>query len=135
MQPRTRRRLAALAAATALGAAALTGCGAADAVNAVDKALDCATVAAQVAGDVQNLQNAVSNAGNDPQGAATALDQIADHLATLGDKTGNADVTKAVDDLQKAVDNARTAADAGKTPDLTPVADAAAGLSTVCTSG
>ncbi|MFF3559076.1 hypothetical protein ACFYXS_03420 [Streptomyces sp. NPDC002574] len=135
MHPRTRRRLAALAAATALGAAALTGCGAADAVNAVDKALDCATVAAQVAGDVQNLQNAVSNAGNDPQSAAAALDQIADHLAALGDRTDNADVTKAVGDLEKAVDNARTAADAGRVPDITPVADAAGGLSKVCTTG
>ncbi|MFD3450854.1 hypothetical protein ACFWVC_01605 [Streptomyces sp. NPDC058691] len=134
MHSRT-RRLAVLAAATALGAAALTGCGAVDAVDSVNKALDCATVAAQVAGDVQNLQNAVSNAGNDPQAAATALNQIADHLAALGDKTDNADVTKAVNDLQKAVDNARTAADSGQAPDISPVADAAAGLTKVCSPG
>lgn len=135
MHSRTRRRLAALVVATALGAAALTGCGAADAVNAVDKALDCATVAAQVAGDVQNLQNAVSNAGNNPQGAADALDQIADHLATLGSKTDNADVTKAVDDLRQAVETARAAAEAYQAPDIAPVADAAAGLSKVCAPG
>ncbi|WP_431946236.1 hypothetical protein [Actinacidiphila sp. bgisy167] len=131
MHPRT-RRLAAFATAAALGATALIGC---SAVDAVDKALDCANVAARITADVQNLQDAVSNAGDSPQDAANALDQIAADLADLSDKTGNADVNSAVSDLQKAVENAQKAAENGNVPDITPVADAASELSKVCTPG
>ncbi|MDJ0344402.1 hypothetical protein QMK19_29995 [Streptomyces sp. H10-C2] len=127
----TRRRitLAAIAAAAALTLPAAAGC------SAIDKALDCAHVAATVAGDVQNLQNAVGNAGNSPQDAVNALDQISRDLKDVGSKTGNADVGKAVTDLTTAVQNARTAANKGTTPDITPVADAAGELTKVCTPG
>ncbi|MDF9813439.1 hypothetical protein [Streptomyces sp. SPB162] len=127
----TRRRLtiAALAAAAALTLPAAAGC------SAIDKAHDCAHVAAAVAGDVQNLQNAVSNAGNSPQDAVNALDQISNDLKDVGNKTDNADVTKAVNDLNTAVKNARTAANKGTTPDVSPVADAAGELTKVCTPG
>ncbi|MCM2419578.1 MULTISPECIES: hypothetical protein [Streptomyces] len=127
----TRRRItvAALAAAAALTLPAAAGC------SAIDKALDCAHVAAAVAGDVQNLQNAVGNAGNSPQDAVNALDQISRDLKDVGNKTGNADVSKAVNDLNTAVKNARTAANNGTTPDVTPVADAAGELTKVCTPG
>jgi phage shock protein A len=125
----SRTRFGVALAATALSVAAVVGCG------AVNKALDCAQTAAAVAQDVQNLQNVVSNAGNSPQDAATALDQISQDLKDLGDKTGDTDVSKAVDDVQKAVQNAQSAADKGTVPDVSPIASAAGELTKVCTSG
>lgn len=105
-----------------------TGCG------AVDKALGCATVAARIADDIQDLQNAVSGADS-PQDVANALDRIAADLKDVGDATGNADVGKAVASLTHAVQNAQQTADQGKIPDIQPVVDAAAELGTVCTTG
>lgn len=118
-------------AALAAGAAAVTLTGACDAVN---KAIDCAQLATEIAADVDRLQEAVSGAGEDPQAAANALDEIEQNLDDFGDKTDNADVGKAVDDLQQAVDNAQQAADRGEVPDFQPVGDAAGELTNVCTS-
>lgn len=127
-----RHRLATTAAVAVIALAVLpaaTGCG------AVDKALGCATVAARVADDVQDLQNAVGSAGNSPQDAAGALDRITADLKDVGGATGNADVGKAVDSLAQAVQNAQQAANQGKIPDTQPVVDAAAELGRVCTTG
>jgi hypothetical protein len=117
--------------ALATGAAAVTLTGACDAVN---KAIDCAQLATEIAADVDRLQEAVSGAGEDPQAAADALDEIEQNLDDFGDKADNADVGKAVDDLQQAVDNAQQAADRGEVPDFRPVGDAAGELTNVCTS-
>jgi len=125
----SRTRSGVLLAAASLSATALVGCG------AVDKALDCAQTAGTVAHDVQALRHVVSKADNRPQDAATALDRISEDLKALGDKTGGADVGKAVDDLQKAVQNAKSAADRGAVPDVSPVASAAGELTKVCTPG
>ncbi|MEV3860950.1 hypothetical protein AB0J38_42400 [Streptomyces sp. NPDC050095] len=123
------RRLAVLAAATALIAVpAAVGC------SAVDKALDCVQTADAIADSVTDLQQAVENAANDPAKADEALASIDKNLDKIGDKTDNADVSKAVDDLNKAVGNVRTAINDGdKTPDVTPVTDAAGELTKVCT--
>ncbi|MGW1730667.1 hypothetical protein OG894_26485 [Streptomyces sp. NBC_01724] len=108
---------------------ATTGCG------AVDKALDCVRTADAIATSVNNLQQAVSNASNDPTQAAEALDEIDKELGNLGDTTDNADLSKAVDDLQTGVKNVRTSIDNGDaTPDITPVTDAAKEIGNVCTS-
>lgn len=123
------RRLALAVALPVVAATALAGCA------AVDKALDCAQTAATVASDVQNLQDAVSGAGDNPQAAVNALDQISSDLKAVDTDTGDADVSKAVKDLTKAVDNARAAADKGDVPDVSPVLDAAGELSKVCTTG
>ncbi|MGW3718153.1 hypothetical protein ACWD8L_13625 [Streptomyces sp. NPDC005133] len=108
---------------------ATTGCG------AVDKALDCVRTADAIATSVNNLQQAVSNASNDPTQAAEALDEIDKELGNLGDTTDNANLSKAVDDLQTGVKNVRTSVDNGDaTPDITPVTDAAKEIGNVCTS-
>ncbi|WP_416519202.1 hypothetical protein [Streptomyces achromogenes] len=132
-RPRPRRgRVAAVAAtvaAVALTAGLTTGC------DAVDKALDCVQTADAVADSVTDLQQAVENAANDPSRADAALDSIEKNLREIGDKTDNADVDTAVDDLGKAVDNVRTAIRNGDgTPDVKPVTDAAGELTKVCTS-
>ncbi|MEU3218383.1 hypothetical protein [Streptomyces sp. NPDC006971] len=126
---RHRRTTAALtltAAALALTAAA--GCG------AVDKALDCVRTADAIATSVDNLQQAASNASNDPTQASEALDEIEKELGELGDTAGDADLGKAVDHLETAVGNIRDAIEKGETaPDITPVVDAATEIGKICT--
>ncbi|MFF1544702.1 hypothetical protein [Streptomyces sp. NPDC058291] len=130
-RPHRRRRplIAAAAAALALTAAlTATGC------DAVDKALDCVQTADSIADSVTDLQQAVQNAANDPTQTQQSLTSIENDLDTIGDKSDNADVDKAVDHLQAAVANVRTALKNGdETPDLGPVTDAAGELTKVCT--
>ncbi|MEU1495947.1 hypothetical protein [Streptomyces sp. NPDC005732] len=129
MAARHRRRTAALAVAAALAVLpAAVGC------DAVDKALDCVQTADAIADSVTDLQQAVENAANDPTQTGESLDAIEQNLGKIGDKTDNADVNKAVDDLRKAVGNVRTAVRNGDdTPDISPVTDAAGELTKVCT--
>ncbi|MER6462252.1 hypothetical protein ACWC4D_33020 [Streptomyces sp. NPDC001288] len=124
------RRITAIAAVTATAALTLglTGC------DAVDKALDCVQTADSIADSVTDLQQAVENAADDPTRTDASLDSIQSNLGKIGDKTDDADVNKAVDDLDRAVDNVRTALRNGdSTPDVTPVTDAAGELTKVCT--
>ena len=110
-----------------LAVTAAAGCG------AVDKALDCVRTADAIATSVDNLQQAVSNAG-DPTQASESLDQIDKELAKLDDTTDNADLGKAVDDLKAGVTNVRASIDKGDTtPDISPVTDAATEIGKVCT--
>ncbi|MEE1752307.1 hypothetical protein [Streptomyces sp. SP18CS02] len=123
------RRTAALVAATAV--IALTGTAG---CSALDKAMDCVQAADAIATSVDKLSNAVSTAANDPTQLTEALDDIDRELDTLKDKTDNADLSKAVDDLNTGVDNVRAAVKAGdNTPDIQPVTDAAAEIGKVCT--
>ncbi|MFD4760482.1 hypothetical protein ACFWOJ_16830 [Streptomyces sp. NPDC058439] len=111
-----------------LALTATAGCG------AVDKALDCVRTADAIATSVDNLQQAVSNASDDPTQASEALDDIEKELGNLGDKTDNADLGKAVDHLRAGVGNVRDSIDKGDaTPDITPVTDAAKEIGKVCT--
>ncbi|MEU3509542.1 hypothetical protein ABZ733_16895 [Streptomyces longwoodensis] len=128
---RHRRRRTAIAtalAAVALTSALATGC------DAVDKALDCVQTADTIADGVTRLQQAVENASNDPTQIDQSLQTIDTDLDRIGDRTDDTDVNKAVDDLQKAVDNVHTAVSNGdRTPDISPVTDAAGELTKVCT--
>ncbi|WP_250286321.1 hypothetical protein [Streptomyces atroolivaceus] len=101
---------------------------------AVDKAMDCVRTADAIATSVDSLQQAISDASNDPTQASEALDQIDKELKDLGDTTDNADLNKAVDDLQAGVTNVRDSIEKGDaTPDITPVTDAATEIGKVCT--
>ncbi len=126
-----RRRMTTIAgavAAVALTAGLTTGC------DAVSKALDCVQTAEAIAQSVGDLQQAVENAANDPTQLEESLNSIDKNLGEIGDKTDNADVAKAVDDLDKAVANVRTSIKNGdETPDISPVTDAAGELTKVCT--
>jgi phage shock protein A len=80
------------------------------------------------------MQQAVENAGDDVTQLEESLDSIDKNLGEIGDKTDNADVSKAVDDLEKAVQNVRTSVENGDaTPDVSPITDAAGELTKVCT--
>ncbi|MFD7027073.1 hypothetical protein ACFWAR_03420 [Streptomyces sp. NPDC059917] len=124
------RRLSAVLLAAALAVPALTSC------DAISTAMDCANTAVAITDGANDLQQAVSQAGNSPQDAQNALDQIEQNLKKVGKQTDNADLGKAVDSMTKAVQNVRTSIEGGnKTPDITPVADAAKEISKVCTPG
>ncbi|MER7663051.1 MULTISPECIES: hypothetical protein [unclassified Streptomyces] len=125
-----RRRIALTFATAALVIPITVGC------SALDKALDCVETADAIATSVDKLQQAVSTAADDPTQAREALDDIDRELDSLGDKTDNADLSKAVDDLGTGVGNVRKAIEGGDaTPDITPVTDAAAEIGKVCTPG
>ncbi|MFD9499025.1 hypothetical protein [Streptomyces sp. NPDC060035] len=127
MASRRHHRTALAVTATLLTLTAAAGCG------AVDKALDCVRTADAIATSVDNLQQAISNASNDPTQASEALDEIDKELKNLGDTTDNADLSKAVDDLQAGVTNVRSSVEKGDaTPDIAPVTDAATEIGKVC---
>ncbi|MFR9790968.1 hypothetical protein ACL07V_20295 [Streptomyces sp. MB22_4] len=124
----SRGRLAVIVATAVLTAGLVGGC------DTVHKAMDCVQTADTIADSVTDLQQAVENAAHDPGQADSALDAIEGNLKKIGDKTDDADVNKAVDDLGKAVGNVRTAIREGdRTPDVGPVTDAAGELTKVCT--
>ena len=120
--------IAAAAAAAVLGMGLTAGC------DSVNKALDCVQTADSIADSVTDLQQAVENAANDPSQTDASLDDIERNLRKISDKTDDADVNKAVDHVRQAVSNVRTAVRNGdKTPDVSPVTDAAGELTKVCT--
>ncbi|MYZ40429.1 MULTISPECIES: hypothetical protein [unclassified Streptomyces] len=126
--PIRRRRITLILAAAALALPLTAGCG------ALDKAMDCVAAADAITTSVSNLEQAVSNIGDNPLKADEALDDIDAELDSLKDKTDNADLSKAVGDLGKGVDSVRTAIENGdETPDLTPISDAAAEIGNICT--
>lgn len=108
----------------------LSGCG------ALDTAMDCVKTADAIATSVDKLQQAVSNASNDPTQIEESLNSINTELGNLKDTTDNADLAKAVDDLTKGVESVRTAVKNGDTtPDIQPITDGAAEVAKVCTPG
>ncbi len=123
-------RIAAIAVAAVLTIPALSAC------DAISTAMDCANTAVAITDGANDLQQAVSQAGNSPQDAQKALDEIEANLKKIGDQTDNADLGKAIDSMNTAVKNVRTSIESGNTvPDIQPVADAASEISKVCTPG
>src|SRR5688500_12586095 len=96
-----RRRIALTLATAALLVPVTVGC------SALDKALDCVETADAIATSVNKLQQAVTTATDDPTQAREALDDIDRELKSLGDKTDDADLSKAIDSLTTGVDNVR----------------------------
>ncbi|QNE77090.1 hypothetical protein F0344_22935 [Streptomyces finlayi] len=123
-----RNRIALAVTATLLTLTTAVGC------SALDKALDCVQTADAIATSVGKLEKAVSTAADDPTQASEALDEIDRELKDLGDKTDNADLSKAVEDLKTGVTNVRGSIESGDaTPDISPVTDAATEIGKVCT--
>ncbi|MFE3253747.1 hypothetical protein [Streptomyces sp. NPDC059209] len=124
----SRRRTAVTIAAVLLTFTGAAGCG------ALDKALDCVQTADAIATSVSKLEQAISTAADDPTQAEEALNDIDTELDKLKDKTDNADLSKAVEDLDTGVGTVREAIEGGDaTPDLSPVTDAATEIGKVCT--
>ncbi|GLF93499.1 hypothetical protein [Streptomyces yaizuensis] len=122
-----RRRIALTLATAALLVPVTIGC------SAIDKALDCVETAEAISNSVEKLSEAAANAAENPTQAREALDSIDKELDSLGDRTDDADLQKAVDDLNAGVDSARKSIEGGDpTPDLDPLKDAATEIGKVC---
>ncbi|MGW7008534.1 hypothetical protein ACWGCW_38600 [Streptomyces sp. NPDC054933] len=109
------------------------------ACNDLNRSVDCGKSALKIAGDVQDVVSAVTNVGNlvDSERRASTSESIGKLQRDVGelDKSShNVDQRKAADDVAKAARGVQAAADKGATPDVKPLADAAAELSKVCTS-
>ncbi|MGW7823534.1 hypothetical protein ACWGLF_36630 [Streptomyces puniciscabiei] len=125
---RLRRSRATAVAAVALAAGLTTGCGAAH------RALDCVRTANDIADSVSDLRQAARDAALDPSKADTYFDPIEKNLKSIGHRTGNVDVNKAVGNLRQALKNVRTSIGNGdRSPDLSPVAASAGELTKACT--
>ncbi|MBO8195472.1 hypothetical protein ITI46_28055 [Streptomyces oryzae] len=124
-----KKKTVAAVAALALAVPVIASC------SAVDRALDCASTASTIAGSVDDLQQAVSDAGEDPTQAKKSLDKIDKNLSKIEDETDDGDVGKSVSKLRGAVDSVRTDVEAGRTPKMRPVTDAADELTKVCSPG
>ncbi|MET9416281.1 hypothetical protein ABZY03_19260 [Streptomyces klenkii] len=125
------RRTPLVLAATALAALAVplaAGC------STAQKAVDCARLGIEISNDVDDLQRSVTDTATDTDNAGKILDNLEKDTKKLKDKSSNVDVGKALDHLQKAVGNVRDSLPDDRTPDLTPLTDAAGELSKVCTS-
>ncbi|MEU5191862.1 hypothetical protein AB0G83_32705 [Streptomyces klenkii] len=125
------RRTPLVLTATALAALAVplaAGC------STAQKAVDCARLGIEISNDVDDLQRSVTDTATDTDNAGKILDNLERDTKKLKDKSSNVDVGKALDHLQKAVGNVRDSLRDDKTPDLTPLTDAAGELSKVCTS-
>ncbi|MFI9102117.1 hypothetical protein ACIGXA_16490 [Streptomyces fildesensis] len=110
------------------------------ACDGMDKALDCAKIAARIAGDVQDLQSTATNIGqvseqSRRQDTSASLSKLEKDLQEVGGNSVHVEVRKAVDDLSAALGSARERAKDGKGPDVKPLADAAGRLSVACTTG
>ncbi|MGK5545409.1 hypothetical protein ACSNOH_11845 [Streptomyces sp. URMC 127] len=117
-----------LLAAAALALPLAAGCATAQ------KAVDCARLGIEISNDVDDLQRSVTDTATDTGNAGKILDNLEKDTKKLKDKSSNVDVGKALDHLQKAIGNVRDALRDDRTPDLTPLTDAAGELSKVCTS-
>lgn len=115
--------------AVVAGTVAATGC------SAVEKALDCAQTAATVAQSVEDLQQVFSEGVENPVEAAEALERIDRNIDEIADRTDNADVDQAVEDMRKAVAEADRAVEEGRPPDFEPLSSAGRELTKVCTPG
>ncbi|MFI6641584.1 hypothetical protein [Streptomyces sp. NPDC050504] len=122
------RRITLALAAAALALTAAVGC------SAIEKAVDCVQTADAISNSVDNLQRAAKNAALEPSTADKELDEIKNELDRLGDRTDDADLEKAVDDLKNGVASVRDAVEKGdRTPDLSPITDATKEIGKICT--
>lgn len=104
-----------------------TGC------SAVEKALDCGRFAADITTDAAQFSDAMASAGDNPQGALDALDELDRDVDKLGDNTDDADVQKAGDRLGDQITEMRDALNDGRVPSAAPVVDAAGEVAKACT--
>ncbi|WP_236719226.1 hypothetical protein [Wenjunlia vitaminophila] len=105
------------------------------ACDAVNKALDCGEFAVDITTDATELSQALAQADQDPQGALDALRELERDTDKLGERSDNADVDRAVEDLATQITETQQALDAGRVPSARPVMDAASEVAKVCTPG
>ncbi|MDT0342973.1 hypothetical protein [Streptomyces litchfieldiae] len=108
---------------TMVSAGVTTGCD-------LQQAVDCARLALEVASSVEHLEQAAGS--DDPTAIVDAADAVVDDLSELRDSVDDEDVRDAANSVEEAVESIRGGVVDGTEVDLTPLGDAAASLTDVC---
>ncbi len=121
--------IASAAAAATLTAGLVAGCG------SVRDSAGCFPNAHTIADSLIAIHEAGLDASNDPARTGESIAAIDKNLAELGDKTDNAEVNKAVDDLTQSVaDYNRAILNGDTSPNPGAINRAADELANACTS-
>ena len=125
-----RRRAAAIAVAAAvLTAGLVAGC------DTSSDTAACFPSGGSIAASLIAIHEAGLDAQNNPGQTAESIAIINENLATIGDRTDNANVNKAVDDLDTAIANYnRSILDGDTDPDTSAINNAVNELANACTS-
>lgn len=132
MASRRHRTAAAAALAAVLAIPALTGC------SQEKKAVDCASPAKDLSGDIDDLRNAIRDDSKDPQAAQEFIDRINRDLGKVTKQTdaqGDSDVKDATGELTAAVDDIQDSIGDGERPDVRSLTKAADALTKACATG
>lgn len=128
--PRThRRRAAVLALLTTLAALGTSACGA-----TAERALDCGKLALAVSRGIDDLERAAVGSALDKD-ATEVTEKIDEDVQKIKDRSDNVDLGKAADQVAAATKDVHAAIREDREPDLTPLKDAGAELTKVCTTG
>ncbi len=93
--------------------------------------MDCAELALTVAASGDAVGDAAG--AERLQDEVSAVEELNDDLAELGDQAEDTDVREAADSVADAARNIQQAAEDGTTPDHSPLTDAIDELTEVCT--
>lgn len=118
-------RMTTIAALAALAAAGAAGCD-------VQRAVDCARLAAQVTDAAADLQQAVNT--ESLQDDADALDELTRDVDELQGEVDDTDVRDAAQSVLDAAESVQQSAEQGSTPDLSPLTEATDELTSICTA-
>ena len=124
------RRAAAITAAAALLAAGIVaGC------DSFGDSAACFPSGSSIAQSLIAIHEAGLDAANNPGQTGESISIINENLAQIGDRTDNANVNKAVDDLNTAIANYnRSILDGDTHPDTSAINNAVNELASACTS-
>ncbi|GAA0427733.1 hypothetical protein [Streptomyces luteireticuli] len=131
MASRRHRTAAAAALAAVLAIPAVSGC------SQAKKAVDCASLAKDLSGDVEDLRGAIGDDSKDPQAAQEFIDRINRDLGKVTKQTddqGGSDVKDATGELTAAVDDIQDSIGDGERPDVSALTKAARSLTEACTA-
>ena len=122
--------IAAAMAAAALTASLVSGCD-----SSTGNSAACFPSLGTIAASLIAIHQAGLDASNDPSQTAESITVMDENLAKIGDKTDNAQLNKAVEDLDKSIADYNQAILNGDThPDTSAITNAANEFTDVCTS-
>jgi hypothetical protein len=112
-----------LALSVALAGGAVSACD-------LDRAVDCARLALQVSNASDRVADAVATSVLDDD--IDAFGELAEDIGELERRVNDTDVREAAESVSEAAENLQRTVEDGREPDLTPLVDATAELTTVC---
>ncbi|MGN5376900.1 hypothetical protein ACQ4WX_02515 [Streptomyces lasalocidi] len=103
------------------------------------RSVDCGKSALKIAGDVQDVMDAVSNVGNlvdseRRKQTSESFGKLQRDIEDVARNSHNIDQRKTANDVALVAQRIKDAVNKGDSPDVRPLGDAAAELSKACTS-